>query len=66
MSDQKPQTDSVKESHKLSPEQKKILLSDLKEQKKRKNAWRNYSDPVLAKKHNVTTSTLEYYKRNLP
>jgi len=57
--------DQTKKTHKI-PESIRIkIVKDLKEQKKRKEAWRKFSDVELAKKHGVTTSLLEYMKRNM-
>jgi hypothetical protein len=66
MSEVKADTiDQTKKTHKI-PESIKIkIVKDLKEQKKRKEAWRKFSDVELAKKHGVTTSLLEYMKRNM-
>jgi len=57
--------DETKKTHKIPESIKAKILKDLKEQKKRKEAWRRFSDPELAKKHGVTTSLLEYMKRNM-
>ena len=57
--------DETKKTHKLHTVLKEKIFKDLKEQKRRKEAWRKYSDPELARKHGVTTSTLEYMKRNM-
>ena len=59
------QIDESKKTHKISEELKATIRKDLREQKKRKDAWRRFSDPELAKKHGVTTSLLEYMKRNM-
>lgn len=64
MKEFKAHIDESKKTHKISEELKVKIRRDLAEQKKRKEAWRRYSDPVLAEKHGVTTSTLEYMKRN--
>lgn len=57
--------DETKKTHKVPDSIKAKIIKDLKEQKKRKEAWRKYSDVQLAKKHGVTTSLLEYMKRNM-
>jgi len=54
-----------KPTHRLCELAKEKIRKDLKEQIKRKEAWRKYNDQALAKKHGVTTSTLEYMKRNM-
>lgn len=64
MKENKAYIDQSKQTHKISEELKQKIRRDLAEQKKRKEAWRRFSDPVLAIKHGVTTSTLEYMKRN--
>ena len=66
MKEVKSHIDQSKKTHKISEELKGKIRKDLKEQKKRKEAWRKYSDPVLAQKYGVTTSLLEYMKRNMP
>tara|TARA_R110000772_G_scaffold259141_1_gene376648 strand:- start:538 stop:699 length:162 start_codon:yes stop_codon:yes gene_type:complete len=50
-------------THNVCLEVKKEILKDLKEQKKRKEAWRKFSSPMLAEKYNITASTIEYIKR---
>ena len=66
MKEVKSHIDESKKTHKISLELKDKSRKDLKEQKKRKDAWRRFSDPMLAKKHGVTISLLEYMKRNMP
>jgi len=53
-----------KTSHKLDDHDVEQIIQLLIEQQKRKKHWSKVSSPEIARKFGVTTSTIEYIKRN--
>jgi hypothetical protein len=53
-----------KNSHKLTEEDVDHIVELLRIQSERKRLWREVSNPAIAEKFNVSTSTIEYIQRN--
>jgi IS30 family transposase len=53
-----------KSSYKLTEEDVEHICQLLAEQERLKTEWRKVSNPSIADKFGVTTSTIEYIKRN--
>lgn len=53
-----------KSSYKLDEDDVLHICALLKEQERLKAEWRKFSNASIADKFNVTTSTIEYIKRN--